>query len=93
MDTQEFRDSLKADNFGEVVMLERPIGYAMGIHQHPFDACALITSGAFTLTVNGVSSTYSEGDIFRLPAGTPHSESAGPSGASYLTGRRHIAPA
>lgn len=93
MNTQEFEASLKADNFGEILALERPVGYAMGEHQHPFDACALITSGDFTLTVNGVSTTYFSGDIFRVPAGTPHSESAGPAGASYLAGRRYMAQA
>lgn len=91
MSPQEFEAQLKADNFGEIVKVERPAGYAWSEHQHTFDACALITSGEFTLLVNGVSTTYAVGDIFRLPAGTPHHESAGPAGVTYLAGRREAA--
>ncbi|MBC7610112.1 MAG: cupin domain-containing protein [Polaromonas sp.] len=90
MSPAEFEATLKADNFGEIVPVERPAGYAMGEHTHTFDACALITSGEFTLQVNGVSTTYAAGDIFRLSAGTPHHESAGPAGATYLAGRREM---
>jgi quercetin dioxygenase-like cupin family protein len=70
------------------VAIDRPIGYAMGEHQHPFDACALITAGDITLVVEGVSRHYRVGDVFRLPAGTLHLEAAGPQGVSFLSGRR-----
>lgn len=90
MNTQEFEDTLKADQYGEITMVERHIGYQLAQHQHPFDACALITAGEITLVVGGVATTYAVGEIFRLPAGTPHHESAGPSGVSYLVGRREV---
>ena len=89
MNIQEFETQLKAENFDEIVMVEQPIGYAMGEHQHPFDACALITKGDFTLVVGGVSTTYGVGDIFRLPAQTLHHENAAPHGATYLAGRKY----
>ena len=92
MNTQDFHDELKANGFDTAIAIERPAGYAMGEHQHPFDACALITAGDFTLVVQGVSTRYSAGEIFRLPAGTPHLEAAGPQGVSYLSGRRPVAP-
>lgn len=93
MNIQEFEAQLKADHFDEAVPVDRAVGYAMGEHQHPFDACALITAGDITLVVDGVSSRYRVGDIFRLPAGTPHLEAAGPQGVSYLSGRRPVASA
>ena len=93
MNTQEFHDELKANRFDAALAIDRAVGYAMGEHQHPFDACALITAGDFTLVVDGVSTRYGVGDVFRLPAGTPHLEAAGPQGVSYLSGRRTVAPA
>ena len=93
MNTQEFHDELKANGFEPALAIDRPVGYAMGEHQHPFDACALITAGDITLVVDGVSTRYGTGEVFRLPAGTPHHEAAGPQGVSYLSGRRPVAPA
>ncbi len=89
MNTQDFEAQLKADNFDEITLLEKPVGYAMGEHQHPFEARALITQGDITLIVNGVSTTYGVGDIFRLPAQTPHHENAAAHGVTYLVGRKH----
>jgi quercetin dioxygenase-like cupin family protein len=89
MNAQDFEAQLKADNFGEIVTLEKPIGYAMGEHTHPFEARALITRGDITLTVNGVSTTYGVGDIFRLPAQTPHHEDASAHGVTYVVGRKY----
>ena len=91
MNTQEFHDELKANGFDAAVAIDRPVGYAMGEHQHPFDACALITAGDITLVVDGISTCYRAGEVFRLPAGTPHLEAAGAQGVSYLSGRRPVA--
>ena len=93
MNTQEFHDELKANNFNAAVPIDRAVGYALGEHQHPFDACALITAGDFTLVVDGVSTRYAVGDVFRLGAGVVHLEAAGPQGVSYLSGRRPVAQA
>ena len=89
MDIQEFEVNLKADGY-TTTKVERAVGYAMGEHDHPFDACALITQGDITLVVNGVSTNYAVGQIFRLPAGTLHHESAGPSGVSYVSARKEV---
>ena len=93
MNIQAFHDELKANGFDAALVIDRPIGYAMGEHQHPFDACALITAGDITLLVDGVSTRYGVGQVFRLPAGTPHHEAAGPQGVSFLSGRRPVAAA
>jgi quercetin dioxygenase-like cupin family protein len=87
---EDFFAGLKADCFAEAVTITQPVAYEMGEHQHDFDARALITAGQITLGVAGVSTTYFVGDVFRLAAGTPHHESAGPEGVTYLAGRRKV---
>ena len=90
MNTEEFEASLRTDNYGEIVTISKPVGYSMGEHQHPFDACALITAGSISITVAGVERAYAVGDIFRLKAGTPHLENAVAHGVTYLVGRRQM---
>jgi quercetin dioxygenase-like cupin family protein len=88
MNPQEFEAGLRADHYGEIATVSKPVGYSMGEHIHPFDACALITEGAISITVDGVPRSYGVGDIFRLAAGTPHLEDAAAHGVTYLVGRR-----
>jgi quercetin dioxygenase-like cupin family protein len=89
MTALEFEAQLQAEKFDEITRVDKPVGYQMGEHQHPFEACALILKGDITLQVDAVSSTYREGDIFRLPAHTLHCESAIAHGVTYLAGRKH----
>ncbi len=90
MNPQEFEAALSAEAFDPAVLVQQPVGYSMGEHQHPFDAFALITQGSLSITVNGQEREYRAGDVFRLPANTPHLESAIPHGVSYLAGRRPV---
>ena len=90
MTPQDFETALLADGYSTATTVERPISYSLNEHQHPFDACALITAGEITLTVDGLSQTYVVGDIVRLQAGTVHLESAGPTGVTYLSCRRQV---
>ena len=91
MTPDAFHAGLRADGFADAVLVERQPGYSLESHAHPFDARALITAGDITLTVDGVATRYAAGDVFRLPAGTVHLESAGPDGVTYLSGRREAA--
>ena len=93
MNLDEFEAHLTAENYNERVSLVRLPGYALGEHQHAFDACALVTEGDFTLVVDGVTTNYAVGEVFRLSAGVLHHESVGSSGAHYLVGRRSVASA
>lgn len=88
MDLLHFEALLAAEGFTTVTTVTQPAGYAMAEHAHPFDACALILRGDFTIDAGGQSARYSPGDIFRLPAGTLHSESS-LQGVQYRAGRRH----
>ena len=93
MNRQDFEAQLKAENFNEPATVSQPIGYTMEEHAHPFEAWALIIEGDITLRVNGAATTYATGDVFRLPAQTPHHESAVPHGVTYLAGRKYPAAA
>ncbi len=92
MTLTEFEAMLRSEQFGEITSVERGAGYALGEHQHPFDACAFVTSGDITLVVGGVATHYPAGAIFRLAAGVVHEEFAGAQGVSYRVGRRMAAP-
>ena len=91
MNTQDFEAQLRAENFDAGVTISKSVGYSMDEHAHPFEAWALVTHGDITLRVNGALTTYAAGNTFRLPAGTPHHESAIPNGVTYLVGRKQQA--
>lgn len=90
MNKADFEAALDAQGYAAAVLMEKPVGYAMDVHQHPFDAYALITAGEITLEVSGVQTSYPAGSTFQLPANTPHKESALLQGVSYLAGRRAV---
>jgi len=88
MHIQDFEAALHAEGYSPALQMERPAGYSLGEHAHPFDAWALITAGDITLMVEGAARTYAPGETFRLSRNTSHHESAGPHGVAYLSGRR-----
>ena len=92
MDLIAFEAQLKTEGYQVLTTVTQPPGYQMGEHAHAFDACALITRGDFSITVDGVARHYATGEIFRLPAGTLHRESAGAQGVEYRAGRRTQEP-
>ncbi len=93
MNKIEFEAALISQGYAPAVLMEKPVGYTMDVHQHPFDAYALITAGEITLEVAGVQTSYPAGSTFQLPAETPHKESALQQGVTYLSGRRAVAAA
>jgi quercetin dioxygenase-like cupin family protein len=90
MTREEFEAALAAQGYASAVLVQQPVGYAMGEHQHPFDAFAFITQGELTIEVNGARQSYAAGSTFQLPANTPHKENALLQGVSYLAGRRVV---
>ena len=88
MNQSEFEAALRAGAFDAALSIEKPVGYSMDLHQHPFDAFALIVEGSLAISVNGKETIYQVGDVFRLAANTPHLESAVPHGVRYLVGRK-----
>jgi mannose-6-phosphate isomerase-like protein (cupin superfamily) len=57
-------------------------------HTHGVDTAHIILSGEMTLTIDGVSKTFREGERADVPAGALHSARMGPEGCRYLIGER-----
>ena len=89
MDAKEFEVTLAAGGYLEVKTLKAPPGSVNATHAHEFDARLFIVEGELTLTRDGGVRTYRPGEVFEIPSGTPHSEQYGPTGATYLVGRRY----
>jgi quercetin dioxygenase-like cupin family protein len=89
MDRTIFENELREEGYGEVVERRMEPGAVNRTHAHEFDARLLVLDGAMTIAAQGDERTYRAGDIFEMPAGRPHSETAGPDGAHYLAGRRY----
>jgi quercetin dioxygenase-like cupin family protein len=90
MDKADFKIQLEAELFNEIVEVVKPANEFVGIHTHPFEAKALIVQGELSISVNNVSRLYKLGDVFQLAPNTPHTEQYGPTGVSYLVGRKSV---
>ena len=87
MDRDEFASLLSGDGFQEVKTVSREAGF-MAEHSHPFEAKALILEGQIMIATAGGERTYTEGKVFHLLPGVPHTETYGPAGVTYLVGRK-----
>jgi quercetin dioxygenase-like cupin family protein len=88
MERNTFIESLTKDGFPDAVEVTREANTVMDVHEHPFEAKALIIEGEMQICVGDDEQTYRVGDVFHLPAHLAHSERYGPSGVSYLVGRK-----
>lgn len=88
MDRETFTESLTKDGFPEAVVVTREANTAMDVHEHPFEAKALILEGKMHIRADGAEREYNVGDVFHLPANKPHAERYGPNGVTYLVGRK-----
>ena len=88
MEPEVFKKILATEGFGEAVTVMREPSGFLDLHAHPFEAKALILKGELLLKVDGAEQSYQTGQVFHLPAGTPHFEQYGPQGVEYLVGRR-----
>ncbi len=87
-DTSDFETKVAAEGY---TIVKRSVGPSAGLddHDHDYDVWGLVTEGDFQITVDGRTDHYPAGSEFRLAAGCPHSERAGPDGASLVVGRLH----
>lgn len=88
MDPHAFEESLRRDGFTEVIRRALPPGDALGDHAHAWAVRGLVLAGSFHVT-GARRQDCGPGEVFSLDPGEPHSEAAGPEGASLLIGRRH----
>jgi quercetin dioxygenase-like cupin family protein len=89
MDRTAFETKLREEGYGEVVDRRMQPREVNRTHAHEFDARLLVLEGAMTIALESGERTYRTGDIFEMPAGRRHSETAGPDGARYIAGRRY----
>ncbi|MFM0500624.1 cupin domain-containing protein [Paraburkholderia caffeinilytica] len=88
MERETFTESLTKDGFPEAVVVTREANVEMDVHEHSFEAKALILEGELHIRVGDTEQAYKVGDVFHLPANKPHAERYGPNGVTYLVGRK-----
>jgi quercetin dioxygenase-like cupin family protein len=88
MEQKDFLDMLAREGYAPPVVVERAPDGRLDEHTHPFEAKALILDGEIRILTAAADRVYRPGDVFHLPTGEPHSESYGPQGVRYLSGRR-----
>ena len=88
MDRTEFENGLRRDGYDAALDRHMDANATNPEHSHEFDARLLIIEGEITIGQGGVDRTYRTGDSCAFPAGTKHTEHAGPQGVRYLAGRR-----
>ena len=88
MNKEQFLQLLQRDGFPEPIEVHQiPSGH-LDEHEHPFEVRALILGGAIEIVSDGISQTYSAGDVFQLGFKQSHAESYGPEGVKYLAARK-----
>lgn len=88
MDTDSFTRELQREGYATITTVTREPDGFLDTHTHPFAARALILSGEITLVCGGQETLYRPGEVFHLAQAEPHSERYGPTGVSYLVGRK-----
>ena len=88
MDQTSFLEMLAAEGFPEPVTVDRAANGHLPPHRHEFEAKALIVEGEITLEVEGLKTSYRQGDVFHLATNQLHSEQYGPQGVRYFSGRK-----
>ncbi|MFN7855338.1 MAG: cupin domain-containing protein [Acidovorax sp.] len=90
MTPDQFAQALQSDGFDPAVTVTREPGGGLDEHTHPYEVRALILAGDIGIAVAGEERVYRPGDVFHLPAHTPHREWYGAEGVQYLAGRRPV---
>lgn len=88
MDPTAFETALRQDGYAELTTRSLPANDATSPHSHPFSVRALVSAGEITLTADGTATSYKPGDVFTMAQGCQHTEQVGPTGVTYLVGRR-----
>ncbi len=88
MDERALSEQLKRQGFGHTYVWEDGPNTEYPEHTHAVETAHLILRGEMTLTMNGSSRTYREGDRCDVPAGAVHSARIGSKGCRYLIGEK-----
>lgn len=85
----QFRTTMLADGYDEVLERVWAPGTVLETHTHPFESNAVVVQGEMWLAIeSGDAKRLLPGDRFHLHANVPHSERYGPEGATYWVARR-----
>lgn len=87
MDRTAFEAELQYEGRQVVVVTMQP-NQVNPEHAHDFEARLMVVAGEMTVDYGDQRQTYNEGDTFTMLLGRRHAEEAGPSGATYVAGRR-----
>ena len=84
MNIPELEKQLHAEGFRHTFVWEDGPDQRYSDHTHPVETAHVILEGEMTLTMDGQSTTYREGDRCDVPAGAVHAAHMGPAGCRYL---------
>ncbi|NBW00481.1 MAG: cupin [Betaproteobacteria bacterium] len=88
MSPEAFIAMARMEGFADPVEVCRePEGF-LNLHEHPFEAKALILDGEIEIGDAHECQHYRAGDMFHLQKNQPHWERYGPSGVRYLSARK-----
>ncbi|WDZ97271.1 cupin domain-containing protein [Herbaspirillum sp. WKF16] len=86
---EQFRQTMLAQGYDEVVARHWKQAEEVEIHTHPFEANAIVVQGEMFLSVQGEAERrLLPGDRFHLMPGTPHAERYTAEGATYWVARK-----
>ena len=88
MDVPGFTSSLERDGYQNIETRERTPNDRTPDHSHPYDVRALVLAGEITLTWNGMTRSFTAGEVFTMDGDCKHTEVIGPEGLRVLVGRR-----
>ena len=85
----QFRSTMLAAGYDEVLERVWAPGTVLGTHTHPFEANALVVQGEMWLNVAAEGAQRLQpGDRFRVAAHVPHDERYGDDGATVWVARK-----
>ena len=88
MKENELIAQLRLEGFSHTYVWEDEPNACYEVHTHPVETAHIVLRGEITLSMNGRSNTYSEGDRCDVRANAVHSAIVGPEGCRYLIGER-----
>jgi len=80
----EFQELATSEGFDAPESRSQPPNKFFETHAHERELIVLVTAGAFTVAYGEDATTFGPGEMCRVKPGVPHTDAAGPEGASYI---------
>lgn len=91
MDETAFRRDLAQRGCSESYLVEWEANRRNPEHHHPFTARGLVLDGDFVIETAAWTRRFGPGEVFEVPAGTPHVETVGANGIRLISGKLVVA--